>query len=441
MTAFKHNDEALAGAQVTFQRLLADEPGIIRASLVDDLFGRLRAVIEIGGTTDGAIITKRLKHDLLESAGTSWSGDVWVLSPATPHSDRSVYEAALSEGAPVLDRLRLTSRPRSRVAWWNPRQSPPWPLEPPRSGPIIVAFCSFKGGVGRTTALAAFALQRARLGEHVVVVDLDLDAPGVGRLLAADEAGTVSPWGVVDYLLEAPFGAGPLEDYYHRCGREAVTGEDSHITVFPGGRLDEGYLRKLARVDLELDQRAGVHPFESLLSRIHEELKPEWILVDSRAGLSPASSLLFAGLAHLYVLFATGSEQSYPGLERMIHQLGAARLNAGFEQADCLVVQSMVPDNRTLGVMVEHRFNECVRDLFVDHYLVAADDDPEDKRWSVRELDTSDGPHVPIPVRYREAFAFFPSIDVVADELAGNPDYVALGERILARCLRNEDQE
>ena len=38
------------------------------------------------------------------------------------------------------------------------------------------------GGVGRSTALAAFAIQRARLGERVAVVDLDLDAPGIGAL-------------------------------------------------------------------------------------------------------------------------------------------------------------------------------------------------------------------------------------------------------------------
>ncbi|RMH27272.1 MAG: ParA family protein, partial [Planctomycetota bacterium] len=83
-----------------------------------------------------------------------------------------------------------------------PASSPPWKL--PESGysteeqPIVV-FYSFKGGVGRSTALAAFAIQRARAGERIAVIDADLDAPGLGHLLSAPEVGTAQ-WGVADYL-------------------------------------------------------------------------------------------------------------------------------------------------------------------------------------------------------------------------------------------------
>jgi len=88
-----------------------------------------------------------------------------------------------------------------------------------------VAFYSFKGGVGRSTALAAFAIHRAREGERVAVIDADLDAPGIGTLLAADAEGTTARWGVADYLLERAIGPVDLRDYYHACCCEEITGK------------------------------------------------------------------------------------------------------------------------------------------------------------------------------------------------------------------------
>ncbi len=41
--------------------------------------------------------------------------------------------------------------------------------------PAIVSFFSFKGGVGRTTTIAATALTLARNGHRVAIVDLDLE--------------------------------------------------------------------------------------------------------------------------------------------------------------------------------------------------------------------------------------------------------------------------
>ena len=43
---------------------------------------------------------------------------------------------------------------------------------------MIVTFYSWKGGVGRTMALANTAVQLARKGNRVLVVDWDLEAPG-----------------------------------------------------------------------------------------------------------------------------------------------------------------------------------------------------------------------------------------------------------------------
>jgi len=60
----------------------------------------------------------------------------------------------------------------------------PAPSVAPPAAPRIV-FASLKGGVGRSTALAVVAANLARCGRKVLVVDLDLEAPGIGTMLLA----------------------------------------------------------------------------------------------------------------------------------------------------------------------------------------------------------------------------------------------------------------
>ena len=45
----------------------------------------------------------------------------------------------------------------------------------------IVTFYSYKGGVGRSMALANIAVLLAQRGMKVLMVDWDLEAPGLGR--------------------------------------------------------------------------------------------------------------------------------------------------------------------------------------------------------------------------------------------------------------------
>src|SRR3954451_18123281 len=55
----------------------------------------------------------------------------------------------------------------------------------------IVTFYSWKGGVGRTMALANAAVQLARHGKHVLMVDWDLEAPGLSHYFLPSTASSV----------------------------------------------------------------------------------------------------------------------------------------------------------------------------------------------------------------------------------------------------------
>lgn len=438
---YKHFSEARRDAIEALKILLEEERAADKAVLIQDLFGRLRVVLWPSAGADTGLVVARVDRDLREAGPGYWTGDTWIADPDASGSDRIVYDGAWEEGTPITDRLRLDDRHRNRIAWFTQSREPPWTTPDQgdeESGPPIVVFSSFKGGVGRTTALAAFAIQRARAGDRVAIIDFDLDAPGAGTLLGADEQGTTAPWGVVDYLLERALWPVPIEDYVHRCARDRVA-RDGSILVVPAGRLDDDYLTKLSRIDLEVTSPEQPHPLSLLLKDVRGLLReeargqgPAWILIDARAGLSPAAGLLLSGLAHLHVLFATTSEQSLRGFERIVHHLGFERLHEGL-QGDVLVVQAMVPDNSITGEAARLAFASRVEAILTDHYLVHAEDDPEDRLWSVRDIDNREAPHVPIAIPYREAVAFFRHIDDIADLLAEDRSYRELSRRILGR--------
>src|SRR5215211_3783158 len=69
---------------------------------------------------------------------------------------------------------------------------------------MIVTFYSFKGGVGRSMALANIARQFQLRGLNVVMVDWDLEAPGLETFFSAESA-QLRSWkdqvGLMDLLL------------------------------------------------------------------------------------------------------------------------------------------------------------------------------------------------------------------------------------------------
>lgn len=442
----KHLDEARREALRALEALLAGNPQFERAVLINDVFGKISVVVW-GPAAEKDKALRLATEALHESITTFWSGDVWYATTGAPAeagvADALVYQKAWDDGVPLGagGRLRLADRHRSRTAWFRAAAEPPWKAVGLDAGPPIVVFYSFKGGVGRTTALAAFAINKARAGEHVAVVDMDLDAPGVATLLAADQRGTVAPWGAVDYFLERRQENLEFRDYYHACRREAVTGK-GEILVVPAGTLepDRDYLGKLSRVDFDAPwDPLGPHYLTQLLEQIRSELRPQWLLLDARAGLSEPAGLLLGGTAHLHVLFGTSSEQSWHGLRLVLDRIGGSRVREGQSQQECVLVHAMVAEDPQVAERAKAAFADRARDEFASHYYAPDPDDPdEDEMWFVRDSEDSDAPHVPVPVSYQPRLAHFEVIDSVADALANSTEYGALADRITSRFLKSE---
>ncbi len=428
----KHLDEAREAAVRVVSEWVRSKIAIDRACLVDDLFGKLRLAYWSASLSPEAARAD-LAEKLSAGCGPWWTGDI---REASKGSDALLLSGTWEDAIPCdgNEKVRLLHRHRNR-RWWFSEQEPVWELasdaEP--SVPPVVVFYSFKGGVGRSTALASFAMRRAKLGERVVVIDLDLDAPGVAQLLAVDERGTMARWGVLDYMLESGATDFPLSDYYHTCRRAELVG-DGEVVVFPAGFVDREYLQKLARLDVEGAVGEELGGLAKLLRKIRDELKPKWVLIDSRAGLSDIGGLLLSGVANFHVLLGTTSEQSWRGLSRVVQRLGGDRVRKGRMQADVLLAGTMFPADSVGSKAASESFANRARAEFRDNYFAADPADAaEDAFWYVRDMESADAPHVPVSIPYEPRLAFYADLKDIANQLVDSAGYRELARRIEER--------
>lgn len=328
------------------------------------LESRLRATL--GGylagpvlATDGGGDAARLANQLLSKYGHSWPAG-WPTN----------YTNLLGAAATPLAIPAVWSgveRALSKDAWLSaaaPQR--PWPLKPGATPPIIT-FHSFKGGVGRTTLVAAYALHLAKRGKKVALVDLDLEAPGLGALF-----GVTTQRGVLDVLVD------------HLATQQMILVDaeaepqvdarlDANLRVFPAGRVDDAYLQKLARLDFSAEQPDGVNPVASALTDLLQVLKGscDAILLDSRAGLHDLAGISLHGLAHVDVLVFRGSRQNLDGLAQTLRVLGRRHAGPGVAMA---LVETMLPSREEERAAVHERTRSAVYDLLLEH--VYPDDNP-----------------------------------------------------------------
>lgn len=423
--AFFHFDEAKAAAQETLQKWIAAKPAVKKLLLVADLFGRLRLVL----WSDTVIETSDISADLTLKCGDWWSREV-LIADDNKEANNDLFLTTWQEATSASDdgRFAIADRHRSRTAWFAKVDRSVW--DAPESGPPVIVFYSFKGGLGRSTALASFAIQRANRGERVCVVDFDLDSPGLGSVLSADIEGHTAAWGVVDFLIEHGMPDVPLPDYFHRCNRASGAGE---LLVFPAGRIDEHYMDKLARVDLEEPPASTHNGLVDLLRRARDQLEPNWILLDARTGVSEPAGQLLSGLAHLHVLIGTTQDQSWQGLKQVLDRLGKERILRGLSQNELFLVQAMVPVGEA-GKQARSAFLAQSQREFSDRYYAESGEDELEQAsfWSMSDFDSMDAPHVPSVLEYDPRLAAYGDIEEVLDILQAEP-YATIGERIAAR--------
>jgi Mrp family chromosome partitioning ATPase len=187
----------------------------------------------------------------------------------------------------------------------------------------VITFYSYKGGVGRTMALANVAYRLAHRHDlRVIAVDWDLEAPGLPRFFGITALELAQKPGVLDFLIawrdgvlekfglppDAPGGLIPVV----RAPHKPASGS---LAILSAGRQDGQYDRRLASFDWRefyRDQSGGI-----AIERLRRQLleRADVVLVDSRTGLTDPGGICTVQLPDGVVLMAAPNEQSLQGIE------------------------------------------------------------------------------------------------------------------------------
>lgn len=291
------------------------------------------------------------------------------------------------------------------------------PSEIPAFPPRIV-FASLKGGVGRSTALSVTAADLAKRNKNILVIDLDIEAPGLGDLLLDEER--LPPFGVIDYLVE--------NGINHITDRELsdFVGT-STLTASSGGRVDVlpaighrsaahpgNTLAKLARAIIEdIDSKGVAIPFSkkvaTMVDRFGRMNSYDVVLIDSRAGLSELAAPAILGLGATILLFGTAQKQTIQGYEALFAALKmlAERDRQTGASADWRLMLKAVYAKASLDETVAERYIDDLYDLFAEN-LYDEDGEGEGPTDLINfDIDDPAAPHQPLIIPFTQAFVDF----------------------------------
>jgi cellulose biosynthesis protein BcsQ len=192
-----------------------------------------------------------------------------------------------------------------------------------------ITFYSYKGGVGRTLLLANVARYLSRFGQSVFAMDFDLEAPGLHYKFNLENEPGSRPvlQGVVDYVHSyAVEGRAPepIRDFVVPI--VVATDSDAAINLMPAGNiLSSQYWQKLARINWHdlfyLTDAKGVPFFLELKAQIESEFRPEYLLIDSRTGITETGGVATTLLADSVICLLLHSREHLDGAREVLRSI------------------------------------------------------------------------------------------------------------------------
>ncbi|HEX8243610.1 MAG TPA: pentapeptide repeat-containing protein [Longimicrobium sp.] len=206
-----------------------------------------------------------------------------------------------------------------------------------RSAPgRIITFYSYKGGTGRSMALANVAWTLASHGKRVICVDWDLEAPGLHRYFAPFliDADLYSTPGLIDLVWSVSRAAvTPVPDGERRASRDGASlsdladigdyivrldwefPHDGVLDLLPAGQQGATYAERVNAMDWDhfYERLGGGKTLNALRERLKESY--DYVLIDSRTGVSDTSGICTVQMPDALAVLFTLNKQSMRGAE------------------------------------------------------------------------------------------------------------------------------
>lgn len=215
-----------------------------------------------------------------------------------------------------------------------------------------ITFYSYKGGTGRTLALANVAMYLARFDQSVCLIDFDLEAPGLcykfPKLLKTEDVKR----GLVDYIdtfLRRKTSAKKIADFF----LPIIPPRNSHggMWIMPAGNvLSATYWKNLAAINWHSlfyeENSEGVPFFLELKEKIRREFKPDFLLIDSRTGVTEMSGLCTSILPDKVVFLIVNNPENIEGARQIFRSINQLKPLGGKKPIDVYFALTRIPLSR-----------------------------------------------------------------------------------------------
>lgn len=281
-----------------------------------------------------------------QQADGIWAWLREVFGPLTIEPERGVLlldDAGQERPLPVeIEHVEDVFPPDRRPRWTDRRiiAELGQPLPPPTAAlphdVPIMAFHSFKGGVGRTLHCVAAARRLADEGRRVLLVDADLEAPGVTWMVA--EAIRID-FAYEDFLALVHGDTEQTYDDAISLGRKFLVNQELDGVVVMPARRDVTRIAppRIEPVDLLTSDR-DPYVLTAALAELGHALGADAVLVDLRAGGSELSAPLLLDPRVHRVFVTTISDQSVRGTAAMMRDLALRAPARQPADPDCALV-------------------------------------------------------------------------------------------------------
>jgi tetratricopeptide (TPR) repeat protein len=190
-----------------------------------------------------------------------------------------------------------------------------------------IAFYSYKGGVGRTLAIAHVAYWLSKQSKTVFMLDMDMEAPGLHYKLEQYNEPPVPEKGLVDfigYFRRSGMAATSLTDYVIELRSKEL--EMSKMWLMPAGNpFSADYWKQLSDIEwkdfLYGNEKLGALLFLELKAHIEKAYNPDFLLIDCRTGLTDLTGIGLDLLADDAVVLGVNNPENIDGSRIVMEKL------------------------------------------------------------------------------------------------------------------------
>jgi len=377
----------------THYEALGQEPPI----LIRDLYGKIRLFLR-GGPTE--------QHQDLAASLTQSLGNFAYSAEAIFLYETDFFNSQSITGSP--DKILIPGTEPPIFLLDKQITSQDWlrqPIKELGQHPPRAVLFGIKGGVGRSSALAIWARHLANLGKKVLVVDLDLESPGIGQILLPQAR--LPDFGVVDWLVEEAVGQADRELLMDMVATSPLAGNTEGVirVVTAAGGKEQDYIAKLSRVYMDINQEGKIvdfaHRLAQLLQQLEAQEKPDIVLLDSRAGIHDIAAIAITRLTDMAFLFAINTPQTWQAYRYLFSHWQKWNVNLSAFRNNLKIVASMVPELGREGYL--SRCRESAYNLFSETIYEEA----EELEVFNFALGDSSAPHFPVEILWNITFQEF----------------------------------